>query len=61
MNLKNCADAKSVVHEIIDIYNTARPHLSIGMLTPDQAHQKTGILKKLWKTYKRKKENEIIV
>ena len=61
MNLKNCADAKSVVHEIIDIYNTARPHLSIGMLTPDQAHQTTGILKKLWKTYKRKKENEIIV
>ena len=57
MNLKNCADAKSVVHEIIDIYNTARPHLSIGMLTPDQAHQKTGILKKLWKTYKRKKRN----
>ena len=61
MNLKNCEDAKTVVCEIIDIYNTARPHLSIGMLTPDQAHQKTGILKKLWKSYYRKKQNEIIV
>ena len=61
MNLKNCDDAKTVVHEIIGIYNTLRPHSSIEMLTPDQAHQRTGVLKKLWKTYKRKKQNEIIV
>ena len=61
MNLKNCEDAKSIMPEIISIYNTARPHLSIGMITPEQAHQKTGILKKLWKSYYRKKENEIIV
>ena len=61
MNLKNCDDAKTVVHDIIGIYNTLRPHSSIEMLTPDQAHQKTGTLKRLWKTYKRKKQNEIIV
>jgi transposase InsO family protein len=61
MNLKNCDDAKTTVNEIIGIYNTSRPHSSIEMLTPDQAHQRTGVLKKLWKTYKRKKQNEIIV
>lgn len=61
MTLKNCTEAKEAVGEIIHIYNTERPHSSIEMLTPDQAHQMTGELKRLWKTYKRKKQNEILV
>jgi transposase InsO family protein len=61
MTLKNCADANNAVSEVINIYNTERPHSSIEMLTPDQAHQMTGVLKRLWKTYKRKKENEVLV
>ena len=61
MTLKNCEDAKIAVKEIINIYNTERPHSSIQMLTPDQAHQMTGELKRLWKTYRRKKQKEVIV
>jgi transposase InsO family protein len=58
MTLKNSADAERAVKEVISIYNAERPHSSIEMLTPDQAHQTTGALKRLWKTYKRRKQNE---
>jgi len=43
---------------IIDLYNTERPHLSIGMLTPSEAHKGSGLLKKYWKKYSRKKKGE---
>ena len=56
MTLESLAEAKDVVKEIINIYNEERPHLSIEMMTPNQAHQTTGVLKKLWKTYKRKQK-----
>ena len=61
MPLKNQAEAYKAVKGIIRIYNNERPHSSIEMLTPSQAHQMTGVLKRLWKTYKRKKEEEILV
>jgi putative transposase len=41
----------TTVPKIIQIYNAERPHLSLNMLTPDQAHQLSGKLKKLWKNY----------
>jgi putative transposase len=46
--------ARERIAEIIEIYNTKRPHLSCDMLTPEQAHQRTGELKKHWKNYKQK-------
>jgi transposase InsO family protein len=58
LRIKNCTEAKKIVKEIINIYNTERPHSSVEMLTPNQAHQMTGELKKLWKNYQRKKYNE---
>lgn len=61
MNLKNLAKAKEAVKQIINIYNTERPHSSIEMLTPTQAHQMKGTLKRLWKTYKRKKRNSELI
>ncbi len=60
MNLKNIVDAKKAVKQIISIYNSERPHSSVQMLTPNQAHQMTGTLKRLWKTYKRKKQPIIL-
>ena len=45
--------AKTRIAEIIRIYNNERPHSSCNMLTPQQAHQCTGKLKKHWKNYKR--------
>ena len=43
--------AKSVI-----IYNSLRPHSSCDMLTPQTAHLQTGVLKKHWKNYYKKKE-----
>ena len=42
--------------EIIRIYNEMRPHMSNDYLTPQQAHQQNGTLRRRWKTYYKKKE-----
>ncbi|MGZ3762956.1 MAG: IS3 family transposase [Mucilaginibacter sp.] len=56
------SQAQPLVNEAIAVYNSKRPHSSIGMLTPDQAHLQTGELKKLWKNYYTfKKEGEAIM
>lgn len=34
-------DLKRVVRESIDIYNSERPHLSLGMKTPNEVHRKS--------------------
>lgn len=52
-------DAKAAAAKAIGLYNYVRPHTSIDNLTPDQAHQLTGELKRNWKkkVYKGKTEN----
>ena len=42
---------QSAVALAISIYTYQRPHSSIDMLTPAKAHEKTGLLKRLWKNY----------
>ncbi|GJM64248.1 hypothetical protein PEDI_48000 [Persicobacter diffluens] len=37
--------------DAIEVYNFNRPHPIINMLTPDEAHQVSGPIKKLWKNY----------
>lgn len=43
------SEAIAPTHRAIDTYNRLRPHMSCGFLTPEQAHIKTGDLKKAWK------------
>jgi transposase InsO family protein len=43
--------AQQRIKKIIALYNQERPHLSVDMMTPDQAHRKTGKINKLWKNY----------
>lgn len=43
--------ANTRIAEIINTYNSTRPHLSCDMLTPDEAHLQSGLLKKHWKSY----------
>ena len=59
MNLKDYPDTKRAVKSVIGIYNNERPHSSINMLTPTQAHQMTGVLKKLWRSYREKRAVEM--
>lgn len=42
---------RKLVENAIHSYNQVRPHSSIGYLTPDIAHTKSGELKRMWKTY----------
>lgn len=50
---------EEVVDKAVNFYNTKRPHLSIEGLTPVQARERIGELKRKWKThYKKKGEGE---
>lgn len=44
-------EAREKVDGAVSIYNHLRPHLSVEMLTPAEAHTRTGTLKRLWKNY----------
>jgi len=43
--------AKELLHHSVKLYNEQRPHLSIGLLTPDLVHSKNLQTDKLWKNY----------
>ena len=43
--------AKEKVDQAVNIYNHLRPHLSCDMLTPAEAHLRTGELKRHWRNY----------
>lgn len=55
IKLKSLKDAMSQIKGIIAIYNSKRPHSSIEMLTPEQAHSENRPLKRLWKNYYKRK------
>lgn len=44
-------EARRQVDFAVNIYNNLRPHLSIDMLTPAQAHAASGPLTRRWKNY----------
>jgi len=51
--------AKKSIKQFIDFYNNQRPHRSIDWLTPSQAYQREGELKRHWKMYKKKKKGDL--
>lgn len=51
LKLKTKQKAKEEVYRIINIYNNNRPHCSLDLLTPKQAHNYSGHLRKHWKNY----------
>ena len=50
-NFSSLSEATRQVEQAVSIYNHLRPHLSIDMLTPAEAHAQTGPLTKRWKNY----------
>lgn len=48
-------DAKSAVEHAITLYNDVRRHASCDYLTPSEAHQRQGELRKRWKNYNAEK------
>lgn len=55
---RNLLEARRTVAEAVSIYNNERPHSSIDMLTPAEAHSRTGELKRRWKNYFRHDKGE---
>jgi transposase InsO family protein len=56
----NYQEAKQAIAAAISIYNYQRPHSSIDMLTPIEAHLREGELKRRWKSYYSKKKEVIM-
>lgn len=54
----NIRSANQAVEKAIGIYNTERLHTSIDMLTPEQAHQRKGQIRRRWKSYHQKTARE---
>lgn len=50
---------KEIINQSITAYNSERPHSSCNYLTPSQAHDLTGSLKKRWKNYKKTSSDQL--
>ena len=46
---RNHEHAQQAVVRAISTYNTQRPHASCDYMTPEQAHEHSGTLRKRWK------------
>ena len=55
--LLNREHATEQLDKAVWVYNNQRPHMSCNMLTPIQAHQNSGQMKRLWKNYYSKPDN----
>ena len=53
-------EARDAIAHSISVYNNIRLHASIDMLTPTQAHNKSGVLKRHWKSYYPNKKEEVV-
>ena len=49
MSIATRNECKVVLERIIGFYNTQRPHMSIGMQTPEEAHKQSGAQRRCWK------------
>lgn len=54
INFCNIDEAKTEIKKFIEFYNKKRPHRSVQWLTPNEAHLCTGVLRRVWKTYRSK-------
>lgn len=52
--------AQTQIDRAIQYYNNRLPHSSVDMLTPNQAHHRTGALKKHWKWYWKEKQEKAL-
>lgn len=57
MKLKTRSEARNQLEQIIRVYNEKRPHCSLDMMTPHDAHKVALTLKKRWKNYYKNNEN----
>lgn len=54
MSFRSIEEVKKAIDTAVHFYNNERPHMSLDMLTPVQAGQMQGPIKKKWISYKEK-------
>lgn len=59
-NILSAEDGRETLERVIATYNGKRPHMSIGMITPDMAHLLGRPFKRKWKTYYKSKKKDRI-
>jgi len=52
---ENIEQAKEILDQTIQLYNSERPHMSIGNLTPEKIHSSNLKTQRLWKDYYKEK------
>ena len=52
MSFKNIYQVKKALKTAITFYNCERPHMSLDGLTPKEASQKAGEIRKRWTSYR---------
>ena len=52
MVFHSVAEVREAVARAVEFYNNRRPHMSTGMMTPSQAAQCDGELRKMWHSYR---------
>ena len=45
-------EVRDAVKVAVDFYNTDRPHMSVDMMTPEEASKYNGEIRKWWKSYR---------
>ncbi len=58
---RNFGQAQQAIATAISVYNHIRPHSSIDMLTPVEAHLREGELKRRWKNYYSKRKEVAMI
>ena len=56
---QSMSDLKAAFEKSIQAYNGKRPHASCNYLTPNQAHEETGVLLKRWENSYVKKSDDV--
>lgn len=46
--LNSLQDAQELIANIVDRYNSLRPHESVNLMTPEKAHESTSVINKSW-------------
>jgi putative transposase len=60
LRLSSFKEAKEVIEKSINIYNHIRPHSSISYLTPAVAYQRKSEVKRMWRSYYKKKQIGVV-
>ena len=52
LRFKSLAEVRDAIEVAVHFYNTQRPHMSVDMMTPEQAAHCNGEIRKWWKSYR---------